>query len=288
IRPISKTVEIFVTGRDAASLSFFANDGTSLSSSFFCFSSIWCMMFSLVENIWKRTASHIFVACLSPAFSPAFVTAPWACLMASSWEPVSGNMGSSCSTTMCFLSRDHPLTLDFIPFGLSGGSAPGRDSLGSSLSGAGSDSLSFPLSSLVVDSAAVTLLISAVGVTLLISAVGVTLLISAVGVTLRISAVGVSRLISAVGVTLLISAVGVTLWISAVGVSRLISAIGVTLFNSGADVSLSTLEVFVMTLFISAVGVVPLLVSKSDVFLWASEPNKGKLKSSFSSVAVLL
>uniref|UniRef100_A0A4W6DKW0 Uncharacterized protein n=1 Tax=Lates calcarifer TaxID=8187 RepID=A0A4W6DKW0_LATCA len=168
IRPISNTVEIFVTGLDAASLSFlasnlglksstgsrYANDGISLSSSFACsffsssllFNSIWCMMFSLVENIWKRTASHIFVA-LGVSL------------------PSSGNLGSSCSTTMCFLSRDQPLTFDFTPFGfcmtLRRGSAAGRDSSPSFFSDAGltaaSAFLSFPLSSLSADSAAGTL-----------------------------------------------------------------------------------------------------------------------------------
>uniref|UniRef100_A0A668TKV0 Uncharacterized protein n=1 Tax=Oreochromis aureus TaxID=47969 RepID=A0A668TKV0_OREAU len=126
ISPISNTVEIFVTGLDAASLSFlasnfglnsstgnlYANDGISFSSSFFpsffssslLFNSIWCMMFSLEENIWKRTASHI---CVALGVS----------LVSFSFWPVSGNLGSSCSTTMCFLSLDQPLALDFIPFG---------------------------------------------------------------------------------------------------------------------------------------------------------------------------
>ncbi|TNN48814.1 Lymphocyte-specific protein 1 [Liparis tanakae] len=50
-----------------------ANEGISFNSSFctssfasfassLLFISIWCMMFSLVENIWKRTAFHIFAA----------------------------------------------------------------------------------------------------------------------------------------------------------------------------------------------------------------------------------
>uniref|UniRef100_A0A3Q4FXE1 Uncharacterized protein n=1 Tax=Neolamprologus brichardi TaxID=32507 RepID=A0A3Q4FXE1_NEOBR len=126
IRPISNTVEIFVTGLDAASLSFlasnfglksstgnlYANDGISFSSSFspsffsssLLFNSIWCMMFSLEENIWKRTASHICVA--------LGVSLVWF-----SFWTVSGNLGSACSTTMCVLSLDQPLALDFNPFG---------------------------------------------------------------------------------------------------------------------------------------------------------------------------
>uniref|UniRef100_A0A3P9CGF7 Uncharacterized protein n=1 Tax=Maylandia zebra TaxID=106582 RepID=A0A3P9CGF7_9CICH len=151
IRPISNTVEIFVTGLDAASLSFlasnfglksstgnlYANDGISFSSSFpssffsssLLFNSIWCMMFSLEENIWKRTASHICVALgeslvwfsfwvlgSSPAFSTVFVSF-WSCPVTTFSEPVSGNLGSACSTTMCVLSLDQPLALDFNPFG---------------------------------------------------------------------------------------------------------------------------------------------------------------------------
>uniref|UniRef100_A0A8C4HG42 Uncharacterized protein n=1 Tax=Dicentrarchus labrax TaxID=13489 RepID=A0A8C4HG42_DICLA len=137
IRPISKTVDIFVTGLEAASLSLFAsnfglksstgsrnaNEGisfiSSIVSSFFStsllFNSIWCMMFSLVENIWKRTASHIFVALGASLVWFSSVRASGASLAFSS--PISGNLGSSCSTTMCFLSRDQPLNLDFIPFG---------------------------------------------------------------------------------------------------------------------------------------------------------------------------
>uniref|UniRef100_A0A3Q3A2A6 Uncharacterized protein n=1 Tax=Kryptolebias marmoratus TaxID=37003 RepID=A0A3Q3A2A6_KRYMA len=116
IRPISKTVEILVTGLDAASLSFlasnlglksstgslYANEGISFDSfflsSFFSssllFNSIWCMI----------QASHIFVALGASSVRFSF------------W-PISGNLGSSCSTTMCFLSLDHPVILDFRPFG---------------------------------------------------------------------------------------------------------------------------------------------------------------------------
>uniref|UniRef100_A0A3Q0S7D1 Uncharacterized protein n=1 Tax=Amphilophus citrinellus TaxID=61819 RepID=A0A3Q0S7D1_AMPCI len=165
IKPISNTVEIFVTGLDAASLSFlasnlglksstgnrYANEGISFSSSFpssffsvsLLFNSIWCMMFSLEENIWKRTASHICAALgvslvwfsfwtlgLSPAFSSTVFISSWSLSMTSFSEPVSGNLGSSCSTTMCFLSRDQPLALDLTPFGfnmaLRMGSAFGR------------------------------------------------------------------------------------------------------------------------------------------------------------------
>ncbi|KAK0153783.1 Non-muscle caldesmon [Merluccius polli] len=151
IRPISNTVEIFVRGLDAASLNFlasnlglksrmgsrWANAGISLDSSFvpsLFFSSslllisIWCMMFSLVENIWKRTASHILAplgaswldVSLFPSGFPSEglaspTTGPPASSFFSSFP--SGNLGSSCSTTMCFLRRDHPLNLDFIPFG---------------------------------------------------------------------------------------------------------------------------------------------------------------------------
>nr|XP_040024164.1 uncharacterized protein LOC120812340 [Gasterosteus aculeatus aculeatus] len=153
IRPISKTVEIFITGLHAASFSLlasnlglksstgsrWANEGTSFDSSsrpssfssLLLFSSIWCKIVSLVENIWKRTASHIFVAtggslgrfssgvtgssksisvgafCASLCSGPAI----------SFWDRISGNLGSSCSMTMCFLSRDQPLNLDFTPSG---------------------------------------------------------------------------------------------------------------------------------------------------------------------------
>uniref|UniRef100_A0A8C5FVM9 Uncharacterized protein n=1 Tax=Gadus morhua TaxID=8049 RepID=A0A8C5FVM9_GADMO len=156
IRPISNTVEIFVRGLDAASLSFLASNlglnsrmgsrwakaGISLDSSFvspsffsssLLLSSIWCMMFSLVENIWKRTAFHImapFGASLlnlslslagfpSEGFPSEGIASATTCPTASSFFPSapSGNLGSSCSTTMCFLRRDHPLSLDFNPFG---------------------------------------------------------------------------------------------------------------------------------------------------------------------------
>uniref|UniRef100_A0A673IFE7 Uncharacterized protein n=1 Tax=Sinocyclocheilus rhinocerous TaxID=307959 RepID=A0A673IFE7_9TELE len=83
--PISKTVAIFVAGREAASLSRLASNrglyrrigkqcaNEGISSDFFCSASIFfcssvllasicCIIFSLVENIWKRTASHIFAA----------------------------------------------------------------------------------------------------------------------------------------------------------------------------------------------------------------------------------
>uniref|UniRef100_A0A672FSJ0 Uncharacterized protein n=1 Tax=Salarias fasciatus TaxID=181472 RepID=A0A672FSJ0_SALFA len=153
IRPISNTVEIFVTGLEAASFSFLASNfglksstGIAFSSVFsvsLLFSSIWCMMFSLEENIWKRTASHILTALgeplvsrssWAPAFSPAtsFCLFPslFLCSPASFSGSASGNLGSSCSTTMCFLRRDQPLALVFMPFGFGKtfrrGSAAGR------------------------------------------------------------------------------------------------------------------------------------------------------------------
>uniref|UniRef100_A0A3P8TDZ4 Uncharacterized protein n=1 Tax=Amphiprion percula TaxID=161767 RepID=A0A3P8TDZ4_AMPPE len=111
IRPISNTVEIFVTGLDAASLSFLASNFGLKRSTGSLFSS------SLL------TASHIFVATGVSLvwFSPW--TAGLSLALSSTFSSsffisfISGNWGSSCSTTMCFLSRDQPLTLDFTPFG---------------------------------------------------------------------------------------------------------------------------------------------------------------------------
>uniref|UniRef100_A0A8C4NSN2 Uncharacterized protein n=1 Tax=Dicentrarchus labrax TaxID=13489 RepID=A0A8C4NSN2_DICLA len=76
ISPFSNTAAIFVSGFSAASLSFLASKR------------------GLYNKIGRR-ASHIFNA-LGPSFC--------------------GNSGSSGSTTMCFLSLDHPLSLPFRPF----------------------------------------------------------------------------------------------------------------------------------------------------------------------------
>uniref|UniRef100_A0A672QM49 Uncharacterized protein n=1 Tax=Sinocyclocheilus grahami TaxID=75366 RepID=A0A672QM49_SINGR len=126
--PISKTVAIFVAGREAASLSRLASNrglyrrtgkqcaNVGISSDIFCSASIFfcssvllasicCIIFSLVENIWKRTASHIFAALGESLLS-------WLSVGSSS-----GNLGSSASTTICFLRRDQPLSFDFMPFG---------------------------------------------------------------------------------------------------------------------------------------------------------------------------
>uniref|UniRef100_A0A3B4UY39 Uncharacterized protein n=1 Tax=Seriola dumerili TaxID=41447 RepID=A0A3B4UY39_SERDU len=118
IRPISNTVDIFVTGLDAASLSFLAsnfglksstgsrnaNEGISFTSSF-------------ISSVFS--SSLLFTSHILPGLLSAFSS------------PISGNLGSSCSTTMCFLSRDQPLGLSFTPFGfcmtLRRGSAAGRD-----------------------------------------------------------------------------------------------------------------------------------------------------------------
>uniref|UniRef100_A0AAY5ET87 Uncharacterized protein n=1 Tax=Electrophorus electricus TaxID=8005 RepID=A0AAY5ET87_ELEEL len=93
MRPISNTAAIFVTGREAASfrrrwakvgISFglFSLASSVFSSSVLLASSC-CMILSLVENIWKRIASHIFAA-----------------------------LGVSLLS-----SRDQPLSFDFMPFG---------------------------------------------------------------------------------------------------------------------------------------------------------------------------
>uniref|UniRef100_A0A3Q1HB75 Uncharacterized protein n=1 Tax=Acanthochromis polyacanthus TaxID=80966 RepID=A0A3Q1HB75_9TELE len=81
ISPLSKTAAILVSGFSAASFSFLASN------------------LGLYSKIGRRSASHIFNA-LGP------------CLFSSS-----GNCGSSGSTTMCFFSRVHPLSLAFRPLG---------------------------------------------------------------------------------------------------------------------------------------------------------------------------
>uniref|UniRef100_A0A3B3V3E7 Uncharacterized protein n=1 Tax=Poecilia latipinna TaxID=48699 RepID=A0A3B3V3E7_9TELE len=107
IRPISNTTEIFDTGLEAASFSFLAsnlglksntgslnaNEGTSFCS----------LLFSSFFSSSLLTASHILVA-FGVSMSLGVT------------KPVSGNFGSSCSTTMCFFSRNHPLGFDFMPF----------------------------------------------------------------------------------------------------------------------------------------------------------------------------
>nr|XP_029505142.1 uncharacterized protein LOC115120352 [Oncorhynchus nerka] len=173
MRPISNTVEILVSGLDAASLSLLASnfglkrrtgrrwakDGISFPASFGCsflsssllLASITCIIFSLVENISKRRESHFFAALggssavtaatmsLNNTFSSFFASPP-SCsvtLAVSFLGSDSVNIGGSSSTTMCFLSRDQPLSLDFImPFGfwitLRRGSAAGKESFLSS------------------------------------------------------------------------------------------------------------------------------------------------------------
>uniref|UniRef100_A0A3B3V3M4 Uncharacterized protein n=1 Tax=Poecilia latipinna TaxID=48699 RepID=A0A3B3V3M4_9TELE len=153
ISPISKAAAILFSGFSAASFSFLAlnrglysktgsrltNDGSAAWSSLdaffvsesFLLELIWCIIFSLVENIWKRSASHIFSA-LGPSL---FCITSWFI----SWSaggmsimlsvipslPIgvtkglstgSGNLGSSGSTTMCFLSLVHPLSFPLRPF----------------------------------------------------------------------------------------------------------------------------------------------------------------------------
>uniref|UniRef100_A0A8C5HMC1 Uncharacterized protein n=1 Tax=Gouania willdenowi TaxID=441366 RepID=A0A8C5HMC1_GOUWI len=117
IKPISNTVEILVTGLDAASFNLLASNFGLKSRT--------------GKNIWKRTASHIFVA-LGSSFNilSSFFTSLRSCPATSFSEPASGNLGSSCSTTICFLSRDQPLGLFFSPLGFCKtfrtGSATGR------------------------------------------------------------------------------------------------------------------------------------------------------------------
>uniref|UniRef100_A0A3B4ZJT7 Uncharacterized protein n=1 Tax=Stegastes partitus TaxID=144197 RepID=A0A3B4ZJT7_9TELE len=138
IRPISNTVDIFVTGLDAASFSLlasnfglkrstgsrYANEGISFSSSFV----------SSAFSSSLLTASHIFVA--------LGVSLVW-------------------FSTFISLCRDQPLILDFSPFGffmtLRRGSASGRVLLASFVSSEDSAFSSLTLSS-VPDSAAGTLI----------------------------------------------------------------------------------------------------------------------------------
>uniref|UniRef100_A0A8C7S808 Uncharacterized protein n=1 Tax=Oncorhynchus mykiss TaxID=8022 RepID=A0A8C7S808_ONCMY len=91
------STDIFTSGFSAASLIFLrlAKEGTtSISFSFSLLALICCMIASLVENMWKSMASHIFIALgASVSFS------------------------SSGSTTMCFLRRDQPLNMVFILLG---------------------------------------------------------------------------------------------------------------------------------------------------------------------------
>uniref|UniRef100_A0A672YCW1 Uncharacterized protein n=1 Tax=Sphaeramia orbicularis TaxID=375764 RepID=A0A672YCW1_9TELE len=100
IRPRSNTAAIFVSGFSAASLSFLASnrglyskmgrrltkDGTSVG---------WSLAASFLSEV-----PFLLLICSPPALS--------------------GNLGSSGSTTMCFLSRVHPLSLPFRPLGFMG------------------------------------------------------------------------------------------------------------------------------------------------------------------------
>uniref|UniRef100_A0A3P8ULT2 Uncharacterized protein n=1 Tax=Cynoglossus semilaevis TaxID=244447 RepID=A0A3P8ULT2_CYNSE len=86
MRPISNTVEILVTGLEAASFSFLASNlGLKSSTGSRC----------------ANAGTSLGLSFSSFVFSSSLF---------------SGNLGSSCSTTMCFLRRDHPLTFDFKPF----------------------------------------------------------------------------------------------------------------------------------------------------------------------------
>uniref|UniRef100_A0A3B3WM69 Uncharacterized protein n=1 Tax=Poecilia mexicana TaxID=48701 RepID=A0A3B3WM69_9TELE len=134
ISPISKAAAILFSGFSAASFSFLAlnrglysktgsrltNDGSAAWSSLdaffvsesFLLELIWCIIFSLVENIWKRSASHIFSA-LGPSL---FCITSWFISWSAGLSMGSGNLGSSGSTTMCFLSLVHPLSFPLRPF----------------------------------------------------------------------------------------------------------------------------------------------------------------------------
>uniref|UniRef100_A0A3Q2P6K5 Uncharacterized protein n=1 Tax=Fundulus heteroclitus TaxID=8078 RepID=A0A3Q2P6K5_FUNHE len=226
IRPISNTTEIFVTGLDAASFSFLASNLGLKSNTG-----------SLNANEGISFCSSLFSSLFSSSLF--FFSSLWSCPGTSACKPASGNVGSSCSTTMCFFSRDHPLIFDFIPFVLCMTLRRDVAAWGESLAPFLSDvSAEHYVGVVALFSFGVILLISDVGVALFISDVGVILLISAVGMALFISDVGVTRFISDVGVTVLISAVGTALFISDVGVTRFISDVGVTLFISAVGTAL--------------------------------------------------
>uniref|UniRef100_A0A8C6WWJ5 Uncharacterized protein n=1 Tax=Neogobius melanostomus TaxID=47308 RepID=A0A8C6WWJ5_9GOBI len=89
-----KAVDSLLMGFSAASFSLRASKRG-------CF-----MMRSFVENMWKSRASHILRA-LGTGLG-----------LDSCSGSVSGNCGSSESTTMCFFRRIHPLTLDPRPLDL--------------------------------------------------------------------------------------------------------------------------------------------------------------------------
>uniref|UniRef100_A0AAQ6A3D9 Uncharacterized protein n=1 Tax=Amphiprion ocellaris TaxID=80972 RepID=A0AAQ6A3D9_AMPOC len=95
ISPLSKTAAILVSGFSAASFSFLASNRGLYSKIGRRFTKEGTSSF-LVALI---CASHIFNA-LGPCLASG-----------------SGNCGSSGSTTMCFFSRVHPLSLAFRPLG---------------------------------------------------------------------------------------------------------------------------------------------------------------------------
>uniref|UniRef100_A0A8C2GET1 Uncharacterized protein n=1 Tax=Cyprinus carpio TaxID=7962 RepID=A0A8C2GET1_CYPCA len=104
--PISKTVAIFVAGREAASFSRLASNR------------------GLYRRIGKRCAnvgiSSVFFCSASIFFCSSVLLASICLLAGMSFfdeDSASGNLGSSASTTMCFLRRDQPLSFDFMPFG---------------------------------------------------------------------------------------------------------------------------------------------------------------------------
>uniref|UniRef100_A0A3Q3W5C9 Uncharacterized protein n=1 Tax=Mola mola TaxID=94237 RepID=A0A3Q3W5C9_MOLML len=99
ISPISNTVAILVSGLSAASLSFLAskrgqynNIGKRLTKDG---TSVWLSLEAFLSS-----ESFLLTLICSDGLS----------------SPFSGNLGSSCSTTMCFFSRVHPLSLPFRPF----------------------------------------------------------------------------------------------------------------------------------------------------------------------------
>uniref|UniRef100_A0A3B3X3I7 Uncharacterized protein n=1 Tax=Poecilia mexicana TaxID=48701 RepID=A0A3B3X3I7_9TELE len=204
IRPISNTTEIFDTGLEAASFSFLAsnlglksntgslnaNEGTSFCS----------LLFSSFFSSSLLTASHILVA-----FGVSM-----------SLEPVSGNFGSSCSTTMCFFSRNHPLGFDFMPFDFC-------ITLRRDAAAAGESSVPF-LSGLSVEHGSV--------LSFVFLSVNSTGEVGSAGSDFELS---FPRLISDTGVTRWVSNVGVTLLTSAFGPAPFTSDVGVFLPGSTSN-----------------------------------------------------
>uniref|UniRef100_A0A3B3RBI7 Uncharacterized protein n=1 Tax=Paramormyrops kingsleyae TaxID=1676925 RepID=A0A3B3RBI7_9TELE len=279
ISPNSNTVNIFVVGLEAASFSFLRNTNDGISSVFLAvFSSSLLLAFICYS---KPGSVGFFCPSVFSSWSTSFLDS----------DSGSGNFGSSGSTTMCFLSLDQALTLDFKPFVF--GIVFGKPSP------SGSDLSPVPLFPLddtspdvvvtvkVANKSGLTLGFSKTGVfargvwyegvlgrlATEISRVGVVpLFSSAMDATIfLISDVGVAPLFTSdVGVIpLLTSDIGVVpLLISDVGVVPVfISDVGVILLLT-SDIGVVPLlisDVGVTPLFISDVGVIPLLTSDIGV-----------------------